>query len=42
MQNSTDEIKKKEKRATNLIAIITILIGILVSFLLFGLFDFIK
>jgi len=42
MQNSTDEIKKKEKQATNFITIITILIGILVSFILFGLLDFIK
>lgn len=42
MQKSTEEIKKKEKIATNSITIITILIGILVSFLLFGLLDFIK
>jgi len=40
LENSTEQIEKKEKLVTKMITMIAIVIGILTAFLLIGLLDF--
>jgi len=42
LENSTEQIEKKEKLVTKMITMIAIIIGILTAFLLIGLLDFFK
>jgi len=42
VENSTEQIQKKEKLVTRLIIIISISIGILITFLITGILDFVK
>jgi len=39
-ENSTEQIKKREKLVSNFIVVIAIIIGVLTTFLLMGLLDF--